>query len=95
MEHISSALWEYLSIMLGTEVQVYIRRRIFALYNSIEEQVEGLRKIPSGSRAEGLSIPGSDIDTMVVLDHISVSENPDDLDIDIVMITKDIKPGAN
>ncbi|KAJ8311720.1 hypothetical protein KUTeg_011075 [Tegillarca granosa] len=93
MEHISSALWEYLSIMLGTEVQVYIRRRIFALYNSIEEQVEGLRKIPSGSRAEGLSIPGSDIDTMVVLDHISVSENPDDLDIDIVMITKDIKPG--
>lgn len=51
------------------------------------------RGIVSGSREKGLFLPDSDVDRMEVNRNISVSENPNDLDNDIVMITRDIKPG--
>ncbi|KAJ8311717.1 hypothetical protein KUTeg_011072 [Tegillarca granosa] len=93
MENFSSRLWTHLSVILGTEEEVYIRRRIFALANSINKHLDKFRVIYCGSRAEGLSLPESDIDQMDVNGNISVSENPTDLDIDKVMITRDIKPG--
>ncbi|KAJ8311725.1 hypothetical protein KUTeg_011080 [Tegillarca granosa] len=93
MENFSSRLWTHLSVILGTEEEVYIRRRIFALANSINKHLDKFRVIYCGSRAEGLSQPESDIDQMDVNGNISVSENPTDLDIDKVMITRDIKPG--
>ncbi|KAJ8311432.1 hypothetical protein KUTeg_010787 [Tegillarca granosa] len=82
-----------LGVILGTEEEVYIRRRIFALLNRISKHLYEFRGIVSGRREEGLFLPDSDVDRMEVNGNISVSENPNDLDIDIVMITKDIKPG--
>ncbi|KAJ8311721.1 hypothetical protein KUTeg_011076 [Tegillarca granosa] len=64
MEPISVILWNNLSLLLGIEEQICIRRRISFLVESLLIKYQGFRVFSSGSRAEGLSVIGSDVDMM-------------------------------
>lgn len=92
-------IWNELNRFVGTAEEVLMRRRRFKLIDLInKERVSCLYPIyviSSGSRAEGLLLPGSDLDYMFISkdksvscsDNISIHKNG------LIMDTTDIKPG--
>lgn len=69
-------LYENLVTIIGTEIDIRTRQRLFILldifYNALNTR--GTR-ISSGSLAEGLDLPGSDIDIMYVRKEADVVQN--------------------
>ncbi|KAJ8304712.1 hypothetical protein KUTeg_018295 [Tegillarca granosa] len=83
MERISVKVWTELCKCIGTEQEVFVRRKV----------IDILTPIISGSTAEGLKQHGSDIDLMYVLNFTFVSDNSNFFNSDIKMDTDNIKPG--
>ncbi|CAC5366520.1 unnamed protein product [Mytilus coruscus] len=60
-------LYEHLVERVGTEIDIRTRQRLFIISDNIENEFSSHQiKISSGSLAEGLDLPGSDIDIMYV-----------------------------
>ncbi|KAJ8304283.1 hypothetical protein KUTeg_017866 [Tegillarca granosa] len=98
MERISVRVWTKVCKCIGTEEEVFLRRQILECqekyYTHMFRKVK-LFCIPkaSGSRAEGLVPPGSDIDFMYLFYLTFVSDDSNFLHSDIIMDTNNIKPG--
>ncbi|KAJ8317542.1 hypothetical protein KUTeg_005446 [Tegillarca granosa] len=89
-------LWEILNGIIGNREQVYIRRGKYRMKDIIDNLIDGrMIRITSGSKAEGLDLPGSDQDVMYVFSNINV--NPEQfrqtLNSDLIMETSNVKPG--
>ncbi|VDI20873.1 Hypothetical predicted protein [Mytilus galloprovincialis] len=60
-------LYEHLVERVGTEIDIRTRQRLFIISDNIENEFSTHQiKISSGSLAEGLNLPGSDIDIMCI-----------------------------
>ncbi|CAC5371470.1 unnamed protein product [Mytilus coruscus] len=69
-------LFEHLINAVGTEIEIRTRQRLFI----IEDMIKNLSSpvithISSGSLAEGLDLPGSDLDMMIILETVNVLRN--------------------
>ncbi|VDI60570.1 Hypothetical predicted protein [Mytilus galloprovincialis] len=68
-------LFKLLVKTVGTAIDIRIRQRLFIVQNMIVNSTNSDTQISSGSLAEGLDLPGSDIDIMSVCDEIVVIRN--------------------
>ncbi|XP_071150311.1 uncharacterized protein [Mytilus edulis] len=70
-------LYEHLIQTVGTEIDIRKRQRLFIIQDRIYNSAcaFNLTQISSGSLAEGLNLPGSDMDTMYVHNDIEVPQN--------------------
>ncbi|VDI84017.1 Hypothetical predicted protein [Mytilus galloprovincialis] len=70
-------LYEHLVHIVGTEIDIRKRQRLFIIqdriYNSSCSKIR--TRISSGSLAEGLDLPGSDMDIMYVVNNIKITKN--------------------
>lgn len=60
---------------IGTEIDVRTRQRLFIIQDMIYNAIKDKTLISSGSLAEGLDLPGSDLDKMYVLTNVDVIDN--------------------
>ncbi|XP_052079193.1 uncharacterized protein LOC127717547 [Mytilus californianus] len=92
-------LYEHLVKTAGTEIDIRNRQRLFIIQNMIINTCQSGRiQISSGSLAEGLYLPGSDIDFMEVQTHVDVIQNEKNIKhpvhkIPLVMETDTDHPG--
>ncbi|CAC5356542.1 unnamed protein product [Mytilus coruscus] len=64
-------LLKYLIRTVGTEIDIRNRQRLFIILDMIHKvDTPNLNKISSGSLAEGLDLPGSDLDVMYVTNEV-------------------------
>ncbi|VDI57023.1 Hypothetical predicted protein [Mytilus galloprovincialis] len=68
-------LFELLVTTIGTEIDIRTRQRLFIIQDMIHNAMKDLTLISSGSLAEGLDLPGSDLDKMYVLTNVDVIDN--------------------
>ncbi|CAC5377587.1 unnamed protein product [Mytilus coruscus] len=69
-------LYELLVDRVGTEIDIRTRQRLFITIDIIHNAYStGYTKISSGSLAEGLDLPGSDIDIMYLRNDTDVIQN--------------------
>lgn len=96
MELISTIVWDKLNTFIGSKEVVYIRRRNLD-FEGKRFNLDAFDVIVSGSKAEGLNLPGSDEDTMYVDKRIKVVptwyRNLKLLNADFIMDTENVKPG--
>ena len=84
MEDVSVKLYKYMcDKVVGSEKVVNYRRQFFNVFDDVLNHCgnNGLHIISSGSKAEGLDLPGSDFDVMYVNKNIHVYEFDDILSI--------------
>ncbi|CAG2224723.1 unnamed protein product [Mytilus edulis] len=96
MKAVSVRLYKYLcDEIVGSEKVVRYKRLYCKLHDEILYDSESeLTCISSGSMAEGLNLPGSDIDIMLVLKTSEVYENkPEDEEDLIILDTENALPG--
>ena len=61
---------------VGSEMDIRIRQTIFLIQDKITNKINThLTHVSSGSFAEGLDLPGSDMDIMFVFDYINILQN--------------------
>lgn len=90
-------LYEHLVNAVGTEIQIRNRQRVFI----IQELINGvspsdIQVTTSGSLAEGLDLPGSDIDKMYIINGVHVIQNVRNIKpqfLTLVMVTDNDHPG--
>ncbi|CAC5408976.1 unnamed protein product [Mytilus coruscus] len=69
-------LYEHLVTTVGTEIHIRNRQRLFIIIDMIKNTESTYSThISSGSLAEGLELPGSDLDIMNVIDDVDVLQN--------------------
>ncbi|XP_052080285.1 uncharacterized protein LOC127718330 [Mytilus californianus] len=68
-------LYEHLVKTVGTEIDIRTRQRLFIIQDMIVNACLNKTQISSGSLAEGLDLPGSDMDIMFVNDFAHVIHN--------------------
>jgi hypothetical protein len=69
-------IYENLIRVVGSEMDIRIRQNIFLLMDKIYNKVSTkATKVSSGSLAEGLDLPGSDIDVMYVFNDFQIIQN--------------------
>ena len=69
-------VYDNLISVVGSEMDIRIRQNVFLIKDKIYNKVNTTTTIVfSGSLAEGLDLPGSDIDVMVVLNDVHVIQN--------------------
>lgn len=89
--------YNILSKVFGTEEVVRLRQKLFLVAENYTDYIN-VRRIASGSKAEGLDMFGSDYDVMVLLKFVQIYETMDRLIstddvICVVMGTNDTKLG--
>ena len=80
MEDISVKLYKYMcDEVVGSEKVVNYRRQFFNVYDDVYNHAgdNNWHHISSGSKAEGLDLPGSDFDVMIISKRINVYERDD------------------
>ncbi|XP_052086257.1 uncharacterized protein LOC127723606 [Mytilus californianus] len=68
-------LFEHLVKIVGTEIDIRTRQRLFIVQDMIFNLTNDDTQISSGSLAEGLDLPGSDLDIMFVCNQVVVKRN--------------------
>ncbi|CAC5371213.1 unnamed protein product [Mytilus coruscus] len=72
-------LYDHLVKTVGTEIDIRNRQRLFIIqdmiYNATITHRAQQRRISSGSLAEGLDLPGSDLDIMSLMNDVNVIQN--------------------
>ncbi|XP_052085883.1 uncharacterized protein LOC127723344 [Mytilus californianus] len=69
-------LYKHLVNTVGTEIDIRKRQQLFIIHDKIFNiSRSDLTEISSGSLAEGLDLPGSDIDLMYVIKHVDVVQD--------------------
>ena len=59
--------------VVGSEMDIRIRQNVFLIMDKLYNKVNtDLTRVASGSLAEGLDLPGSDIDVMLVINDVQV-----------------------
>ncbi|XP_063411703.1 uncharacterized protein LOC134694601 [Mytilus trossulus] len=81
LTHNSCQLYHYLSDKFGSKTIVNCRRYTYKCFDDCMQNAD-IRLITSGSKAEGLDLPGSDLDLMLLSNEIVVYENVPDGDKD-------------
>ena len=95
---LSIDFYNYVRNIIGTEKVVKKRREIFTSIDCVSSYNK-VQLISSGSKAEGLDLKGSDIDSMFCFKDICVYENdskvfPSKISMkNLIMDTNDTKPG--
>ncbi|XP_071142715.1 uncharacterized protein [Mytilus edulis] len=77
-------VYEQLVNIVGKETDIRLRQRLFLVQDVITNSMHpatGFTHISSGSLAEGMSLPGSDLDIMYVLHGIKVVNREQDIPI--------------
>ncbi|CAC5368380.1 unnamed protein product [Mytilus coruscus] len=92
-------LYEYLVNTAGTEIDIRKRQQLFIIQDLITNATHVYTKaISSGSLAEGLDLPGSDTDIMLVINNFDIIQNERNIKhplqwITLVMETDNDHPG--
>ncbi|XP_071144203.1 uncharacterized protein [Mytilus edulis] len=71
-------LYEHLVNIAGTEIDMRKRQQLFMTHDKIQNEIKlgsEFTEITAGSLAEGLDLPGSDIDIMYVIKDIEVKRD--------------------
>jgi len=69
-------VYDRLIRVVGSEMDIRIRQNIFLISDKISNQEDThVTTISSGSLAEGLDLPGSDMDVMFVSNKVQVIQN--------------------
>ena len=69
-------VYENLIRVVGSEMDIRIRQTIFLIQDKIRNAVDtGITQVSSGSLAEGLDLPGSDKDVMIIINGVEVTQN--------------------
>ena len=69
-------VYDNLINVVGSEVDIRIRQNILLLIDKISNKINtSMTRVSSGSLAEGLDLPGSDVDTMFVLNDPPVIQD--------------------
>ena len=69
-------VYDNLTRVVGSEMDIRIRQNMFLIMDKISNKARTiLTVVSSGSLAEGLYLPGSDLDIMFVLNHVQVIQN--------------------
>ena len=69
-------VYDNLIRVVGSEMDIRIRQNMFLMKDRIVNKVNKyITQVSSGSLAEGLDLPGSDMDVMVVLNYVQVIQN--------------------
>jgi predicted nucleotidyltransferase len=69
-------VYDNLTRVVGSEMDIRIRQNMFLIKDKIINKVDTLiTQVSSGSLAEGLDLPGSDIDVMFVFNAVQVIQN--------------------
>ena len=69
-------VYDNLTRVVGSEMDIRIRQNMFLIKDNIINTVDTLiTQVSSGSLAEGLDLPGSDIDVMFVFNAVQVIQN--------------------
>ena len=69
-------VYNNLVTVVGSEMDIRIRQNMFLIKDKIINKMEISRtKVSSGSLAEGLDLPGSDMDIMIVLNNVHILQN--------------------
>ncbi|CAG2226743.1 unnamed protein product [Mytilus edulis] len=94
LQAFSLKLCHYLSeFVVGSEKVVKYRRYFYKCFDDCMKG-ESLECISSGSKAEGLDLPGSDLDLMILYKDFVVSEKPgDDEDGSFILDTDNASNG--
>ncbi|XP_076084889.1 uncharacterized protein LOC143055611 [Mytilus galloprovincialis] len=93
-------LYEQLVQIVGKERDIHHRQRLFLLKDIIESilDISNLQYITSGSISEGLDLPGSDLDTMLVIGNVEVVNRAENIKVSrkytkLMMETDPLYPG--
>jgi hypothetical protein len=63
--------------VVGSEMDIRIRQNIFIIQDKIHNKVDTeITQVSGGSLAEGLDLPGSDMDIMYVLNTVNILTTP-------------------
>ncbi|VDH97898.1 Hypothetical predicted protein [Mytilus galloprovincialis] len=74
-DSIENHLVNHLIRTIGTEIDIRKRQILFILQDKIYNATDvNITEIPSGSLAEGLDLPGSDVDIMIVDEVVNVAQ---------------------
>ena len=69
-------VYDNLIKVVGSEVDIRIRQNMFLIKDKIHNKVErDYTSVSSGSLAEGLDLPGSDVDIMLVFNCVTVIQD--------------------
>ena len=69
-------IYDNLIRVVGSEMDIRIRQNMFLIKDKIDSKKnEAMTKVSSGSLAEGLDLPGSDMDMMYILHRVQVIQN--------------------
>jgi hypothetical protein len=69
-------VYDNLLSVVGSEMDIRIRQNLFLIKDNIANSTNaGATMVSSGSLAEGLDLPGSDLDIMFVLSGARVIQN--------------------
>ncbi|KAJ8313962.1 hypothetical protein KUTeg_008523 [Tegillarca granosa] len=93
----AETLYQVISKIVGPVEWIKTRRSYWKISEFITNVYDFGRIIYSGSRAEGLDLPGSDSDTMLVFTLLSVYPSNETLqysaDTDLILILDNVRPG--
>lgn len=97
MEEYSLIVWDKLNMFIGSRQLVVCRQKFWQLHDIVTNNTfrKKILSVASGSVAEGLSLHGSDIDTMCVDKGITVKtkHRGGTPDAELIMDTVGVKPG--
>jgi hypothetical protein len=70
-------VYDNLISVVGSEMDIRIRQNVFLIKDNISNGLKAthMSTVSSGSLAEGLDLPGSDIDVMIVLNIANILQN--------------------
>ena len=69
-------VYDNLISVVGSEMDIRIRQNVFLIFDKVFNRVNTDKtQVSSGSLAEGLDLPGSDMDIMRVLNNVKVIQN--------------------
>jgi hypothetical protein len=69
-------VYDNLIRVVGSEMDIRVRQNMFLIKDKISNKIDTvITQVSSGSLAEGLDLPVSDIDTMFVLKRVKIVQN--------------------
>jgi DNA polymerase sigma len=69
-------VYDNLIRVVGSEMDVRIRQNVLLIKDKIRNKVDtDFTQVSSGSLAEGLDLPGSDMDIMLVFNNVHILQN--------------------
>ena len=69
-------VYDNLISVVGGEMEIRIRQNVFLIQDKISDRVKTkITIVSSGSLAEGLDLPGSDVDIMFVINNVNILQN--------------------